>query len=259
MRLGIGWLLVAVAVLAGCGSKPRVHLPPPTPARVGAVEYGMASWYGHPYHGRRTSNGEVYDMHLLTAAHLSLPFGTHVRVTNLRTGRNVLVRINDRGPFVKDRAIDLSREAARALGMLGPGTDKVSIEVVAAPGMPLPSEEPQVVLARSDDPTQGALFEEDVENFNNGEGACSGGPFYAVQVGSFRVLENAERMQGKMIERYGVATVVSVPTQQGPVYRVMVGQIGDGASARRLLNQIQEDSFDGLVMRVDESAAHDCL
>jgi cell division protein FtsN len=78
-------------------------------------------------------------------------------------------------------------------------------------------------------------------------------------VGSFRVLENAERMQGKMIERYGVATVVSVPTQQGPVYRVMVGQMGDGAAARRLLNQIQDDTFDGLVMRVDESAANDCL
>ena len=124
-------LLVLLALGAGCGRKPKVKLPPPRPAVVGATETGIASWYGHPYHGRRAANGEVYDMNQLTAAHLSLPFGAWVRVTNLDNGLEVDVRINDRGPFVKDRIIDLSRAAAKEISMLGPGTAKVRLTVIS--------------------------------------------------------------------------------------------------------------------------------
>ena len=91
---------------------------------------GMASWYGPGFHGNRTASGEVYDMEDMTAAHKRLPFGTVVRVDNLDNGRRAEVRINDRGPFVDDRIIDLSRAAAREIGMLGPGTARVRISVV---------------------------------------------------------------------------------------------------------------------------------
>jgi rare lipoprotein A len=100
-------------------------------------ERGVASWYGPGFHGRATASGERYDMDALTAAHPSLPFGTLVEVVNLDNGRRVTVRINDRGPFEKGRVIDLSRAAARAIGMLGPGTARVELVAVGvAPAGP---------------------------------------------------------------------------------------------------------------------------
>lgn len=97
---------------------------------VPAAEVGVASWYGHPYHGRHAANGEVYNMHKLTAAHRTLPFGTRVLVRNLKNARTVEVRITDRGPFVDGRIIDLSRAAAGALKMRGAGLALVRLEVL---------------------------------------------------------------------------------------------------------------------------------
>jgi len=94
------------------------------------VEVGLASWYGPKFHGRRTSSGEIFDMNKLTAAHRTLPFGTLVLVTNLNNGRKVVVKINDRGPLVKGRLIDLSYGAAKRLDMLKTGITKVRIEVI---------------------------------------------------------------------------------------------------------------------------------
>ncbi|MCD6288358.1 MAG: septal ring lytic transglycosylase RlpA family protein [Candidatus Hydrogenedentes bacterium] len=91
---------------------------------------GQASWYGKPYHGRRAANGEIYNMYKLTAAHKTLPFGTMVRVTNLRNGRHVVVRITDRGPFVKGRIIDLSYKAAKKLDMVKDGVVPVGINIL---------------------------------------------------------------------------------------------------------------------------------
>ena len=96
-------------------------------------ETGMASWYGAPYHNRRGSNGEVYDMNAMTAAHLTLPLGSIVRITNLKTGNSAVVRITDRGPFVEGRIVDLSLAAAKALDVYLPGTAKVRLEVLQAP------------------------------------------------------------------------------------------------------------------------------
>ena len=90
----------------------------------------MASWYGEPYHGRPTSSGEIYDMHALTAAHNRLPLGTVAKVTNLKNKKSVVVTINDRGPFKRNRIIDLSYAAAQTIGLVGPGSGKVRIEVV---------------------------------------------------------------------------------------------------------------------------------
>ncbi|MBI2080524.1 MAG: septal ring lytic transglycosylase RlpA family protein [candidate division NC10 bacterium] len=102
-------------------------------ARTAGVEVGLASWYGREHHGRRTASGERFDMEAFTAAHRSLPFGTWVRVTHLATGRTVAVRINDRGPWVAGRVIDLSRRAAEVLGILGDGVARVRLEVARFP------------------------------------------------------------------------------------------------------------------------------
>jgi len=114
---------------------PAATAPEPTPAEEAAPRReGIASWYGLPFHGRRTASGERFDMNAFTAAHPSLPFGTHVRVQNPGNGRSVVVRINDRGPHTGGRIIDLSHAAARALGMLGRGTRRVVLHWPAEPG-----------------------------------------------------------------------------------------------------------------------------
>jgi rare lipoprotein A len=105
----------------------------PADAKPIFEEAGMASWYGAPYHNRRGSNGEVYDMNAMTAAHLTLPLGSIVRITNLKTGHSALVRITDRGPFVPGRIVDLSLAAAKALDVYLPGTAKVRLAVLQAP------------------------------------------------------------------------------------------------------------------------------
>jgi len=120
------WVLstsLVLILLAACAR------PPAQPARVGGVEVGMASWYGPDFHGRRTSSGEIYDMYQLTAAHRELPLGTWIMVANLDNGRSVELRVNDRGPFVPDRIVDVSYEAARLLGMIGPGVIPVRVTI----------------------------------------------------------------------------------------------------------------------------------
>lgn len=119
-------------LVAGCASNPdpkRYKFPPPQSPKAGAVQEGIASWYGPKYHGRKTSSGETFDMDALTAAHPSWAFGTRVKVTLLSTGKSVIVRVNDRFPAHKGRAIDISREAAKRIGLIGPGTGKVRLEV----------------------------------------------------------------------------------------------------------------------------------
>ena len=104
-----------------------------TLAASGYYEVGIASWYGPGFHGNRTANGEIYDMYAMTAAHKTLPFGTIVKVVDLDTGRSVIVRINDRGPFIEGRIIDLSYAAALELGMVEKGLAKVGLKIVKWP------------------------------------------------------------------------------------------------------------------------------
>lgn len=125
--------LVAVSLLlAACGGTTP---PPMTSVSENWSEQGVASWYGPGFDGKRTASGEVYDMEQMTAAHKRLPFGTRVQVDNLDNGLRTEVRINDRGPFVDDRIIDLSMAAAREIDMLGPGTARVRISVVEMSAM----------------------------------------------------------------------------------------------------------------------------
>ncbi len=118
-------LVVAILVVSGCGGGAGE---PSTES--GSIQEGEASYYAHKYHGRTTANGEVYDENKMTAAHKTLPFGTTVRVTNLANGKKVVVRINDRGPFVKGRIIDLSYKAAGELDYISRGVVKVRVEIL---------------------------------------------------------------------------------------------------------------------------------
>ena len=130
-------LIALLSLLAACASEPtrraagRTNEAGPKVAAVAKEsQVGVASWYGGKFHGRTTASGEPYDMHAMTAAHPSLPFGTKVRVTNLENGRSVVLRINDRGPFAKRRIIDVSRHAAEHLGFLRAGLARVRVEVI---------------------------------------------------------------------------------------------------------------------------------
>lgn len=126
---------LVASLLMACGGiqvdAPREAAPPPQPATGGRAVYGKAAWYGARHHGRRTASGESFDKNALTAAHRTLPFETRVRVTNLANGRQVMVRINDRGPYGRrTRIIDLSEAAARRLGMIRAGSARVRLEVL---------------------------------------------------------------------------------------------------------------------------------
>jgi rare lipoprotein A len=179
------------------------------------VEEGVASWYGLPFNGRRTSNGEIYDMHDMTAAHRTLPFGAMVRVTNLANGKQTEVRVNDRGPFVANRVIDLSLAAAQAIEMVGPGTATVRLEMVSGP------------------------------NPNVG--------FFGVQVGAFQVQENADRLRARLQERYAPVTTVPFSSPNGLFYRVRVGRLPSEAAARALADRLHSaEQFVTFVVRLDE-------
>ena len=129
-------LVALLIALAACHRGVRYERPrdfrPMEAVAPGWTERGIASWYGRPFHGRQTANGEVYDMNRLSCAHKTLPLGTVVRVTNLANGRSLDLRVNDRGPYVHGRIVDCSRAAAQRLGFLDAGTTPVEIEVVAA-------------------------------------------------------------------------------------------------------------------------------
>ncbi|WP_116472766.1 septal ring lytic transglycosylase RlpA family protein [Zobellella maritima] len=123
-------LIAALVFLHGCGSTQNmIPIDPPPPETTGYRAEGKASFYGSRHHGRKTASGEKFNQHALTAAHRSLPFGTRVRVTNLRNNKSVVVRINDRGPYSRGRIIDLSEQAARELNMIRAGV--VPVEIVA--------------------------------------------------------------------------------------------------------------------------------
>jgi len=127
--MGLGLVLCALAA-AGCASS-KATRPAGAPPAPGTRIVGLASWYGQRHQGHATASGEIYDVNKLTAAHRTFPFGTRLRVTNVENGRSVVVRVNDRGPWVNDRVLDVSQAAAKVLGMVGEGVIRVEIVVLA--------------------------------------------------------------------------------------------------------------------------------
>lgn len=184
----------------------------PLRSHQGFTEEGVASWYGKDFHGKKTSNGEIYNMYAMTAAHKTLPLGVFVRVTNRSNNKQVIVRVNDRGPFVKSRIIDLSFAAASALDVVGSGTSPVRIEA----------------LGYRDREEGGEPSYHEPSNY-----AVSS---YAVQIGSFAVEENARRLAARMSSEYGVTDVREGMIDGKRFYRVHVGPYPtmDTASAAEL-------------------------
>ncbi len=208
--LGLAALLVASCVRA----------PVPPPAAVGGVEVGLASWYGPEFHGRRTSSGEIYDMHDLTAAHRQLPLGTWIMVTNLDNGRSVEVRVNDRGPFVPDRIVDVSYGAGRLLGMIGPGVVPVRVAVTR--------------LAAGD-----------------GGSALGMAARFTVQVGSFISPENARVLERSLAESFPGVEVVRRTVGSDTYYRVWVGDFPRRADAQAAAARLASRGHTVLVVERD--------
>ncbi|HYK39510.1 MAG TPA: septal ring lytic transglycosylase RlpA family protein [Candidatus Eremiobacteraceae bacterium] len=249
-------IITFLAIAAGCGGrKPIVNNPPTTPVstppaveeeskrstsvepppKLGApappkkskpsdisspsaiyAEEGNASWYGAPFHGRKASNGEIYDMNKMTAAHRTLPFNSMVRVTNLNNGKSAVVRITDRGPFVDNRIIDLSRAAAQEIESIGPGVVPVRIEVLSGP-----------------DPFSG---------------------YFTVQVGAFRDKGNADRLKDRLSATYSPVFIQQVSLDEGDFYRVRVGRVSGESEAQRLGEVLREkEGFKPMILRLDES------
>ncbi|UCF80455.1 MAG: septal ring lytic transglycosylase RlpA family protein [Acidobacteriota bacterium] len=211
-------LLLPVVGGAGCVwrvSQPPPRKAPPSPAPVseGWREEGIASWYGKPFHGRRTASGEIYDMHKMTAAHRTLPFQTMVRVTNRTNGRSTTVRITDRGPFIKGRIIDLSRAAAKELDMIVSGTAPVVVQVISG-RTPAPS--PSSPSARSG---------------------------YTVQAGAFSLRENAERFRRELEAHFRNVYVTAFED----VWRVRVGPYSSEDEAYRAQARLLAMGHDAFV------------
>jgi rare lipoprotein A len=209
---------VVAAILSACGKKQRVTAPTAIPPSVSQVESGIASWYGHPYHGRAAANGEIYDMENLTAAHRTLPFGTMVRVTNLTNDKTVDVRITDRGPFIDGRIIDLSHAAAKVIDLIGPGIARVRLDILSLPDL-----------------------------------AARGG-WYAVQAGAFRDKERAERLRACLESEYGAA-ILAIRGGSPALWRVVVGRIPNEGEANTLAQKIRAEVGSAFVVRLDPTQA----
>jgi rare lipoprotein A len=191
--------LAALIVLSAASACARL----PRPVRPAGAETGIASWYGEEFHGRPTSSREIYDMNDMTAAHRTLPFGTYVMVTNLGNDRSVVVRVNDRGPFVRGRVIDLSYAAASVIGLVGPGTARVRIEALKGFKAPASSERRGIVW---------------------------------IQVGAYTAQESAYAIKKKLDASFRKVAVTRFESPMAVFYRVRVqAEEGEAAGlARRL-------------------------
>ena len=214
-------LLLGIVVLFLTGCFPAttpVEIPAPHSPQLGASQTGVASWYGPGFHGRPTASGEIYDQFKLTAAHRTLPLGSRVMVTNLHNDRSLEVSINDRGPFAKGRILDLSYAAARVLGVVGPGTAQVRLEVIESP-------------------TRVETIRQNLD--------------YTLQAGSFSDLENARKLRDRLgRSEPGVPQITIVPFR-GKVatyYRVQVGTFSSRSEAERQARRLARNGFRIIIM-----------
>lgn len=216
----VRWVLPALLLLYLIGTACTFHRGGVHVEQGHRVEYGRASWYGKDFHGRRTANGEIYDMYKISAAHKTLPLGTRVKVTNRNNGRTVTARINDRGPFVRGRIIDLSYGGAKALGMVEAGVVPVKVEVLSlgdnhyykAGGQPVPS------------PLR-----------------------FTVQVGSFLREGNAQALKRSLAARFKDVYIYRWDDSRRVYFRVRVGRFAREADARLMARKLKAARFSTFV------------
>jgi rare lipoprotein A len=193
-------------------------------------ERGVASWYGRKFHGQKTSNGETYDMYAMTAAHPTLPLPCYVRVTNVSTGKSVVVRVNDRGPFLHGRIIDLSYAAAHRIGIAARGSGEVEVEaIIPGAGPMLAAQAPLPPVGTT--PTRA----EAVEALPATRGSAGG---FAVQLGSFQNYANAQAFLAHVQTQLATAQVEPRVREVNGLYRVFVGPYAERDEARRVADRI---------------------
>jgi rare lipoprotein A len=205
----------------------------PIPSAHGYTEEGVASWYGKKFHNRPTSSGELYNMFAMTAAHKTLPLGTHVKVTNLENNKKVLVRINDRGPFVAGRVIDLSHKAASNLDMLQPGTAPVRVETIQIASKKIVNGKP-------------SWRAEPVPDFRYGK--------FNIQIGSFQALDNALKLKETLGREYGTILIQPFVNGGGGCYRVRVGTFRELTRAYAQADLLRQKGFAGAFVVAMEDA-----
>ncbi len=215
-------LLITVSIF-GCAVSNRQVPYYPLPDREGFVQEGVASWYGKKFHRKKTASGEIFNMWDKTAAHNTLPFGTHVKVENLSNQREVVVRINDRGPFVKGRIIDLSYGAAREIGLIGPGVTRVRMVALSK----------EVGKIKSGN-TYRPLVE--ARDFKKGR--------FAVLVGAFENDANARRLAKRLRVIFDNVTIRTYMPDNGKIlYRVRVSTSKDLNEASKIVKKLEYLGF----------------
>ncbi len=195
----------------------------PLPHAKGFKETGLASWYGEDFHGKPTASGEIYDMHKISAAHKTLPLGTYVRVINFDNNRTIDVRINDRGPFVDGRVIDLSYAAAKKLRIIGPGTAQVKIIALGA--------------AQKTDTEFGKVRTYTPVNYYRGK--------FRIQVAAFKEKSNAERLLQNLEKSYKYTTLSTFHSHDTgeTLYRVLVGKCHNLETAEKYRMVLESHGF----------------
>jgi len=236
----IGLLMLGLVFIKGCAQPPVEdgYTPESRPYKAlgkwyqprrnsyGFRQTGLASWYGEDFHGKKTSNGEIYDMYAMTAAHKTLPFNTYVAVNNLENGRKLKVRINDRGPFVRGRIIDLSYTAADKLGIVGPGTARVEIVALG--------------MATDQSPNKDEPKSYDPVDYQKGN--------FTFQVGAFLDRQNAERLEAKLAKAYTNAHIAIYHSGDKTFYRVRVGKFNDLKKAIEYEKKLIADGYEPIIV-----------
>ncbi len=198
----------------------------------GYAERGIASWYGKKFHGRRTSNGERYNMYAMTAAHKTLPLPSYVRVTNLSNNRSIVVRVNDRGPFVKNRIIDLSYTAAQKLDMVTDGTALVEVRALQ-PGNKARVTDTAVPAGNA--PVSTVSDWRDQSHLRN--------RIY-IQVGAFSERNNAEEMFQRLLQaQFTDVQILGFDQEQGLLHRVRIGPIHNVAATDKAVSRLEDIGF----------------
>lgn len=230
-RIGLGDKYSQSAAISGKGGTYKIGTPYKIMGKwyypkedYNYVETGTASWYGKDFHAKYTANGEVYDMNTLTAAHRTLPLPSIVRVTNLENGRSLVLRVNDRGPFAKNRIIDISKRGAQLLGFQAQGTAKVKVEIMAEESKALKAAmtgAPAPTVVVKNEPKTITIPKKVVSSYTETAQNASDGIFY-IQAGSFANKNVADNLKSQL-HKYGEINIMPAEVNGSRFYRVRVG------------------------------------